>query len=74
MTGTDDFKRAVVSCLELIQDKHLNKIVLAHALISSSAAFNLIQSLKICADFIRLLHLFQVMARDKTLLVQVQNA
>jgi menaquinone-specific isochorismate synthase len=47
VTGTDDFKRAVVSCLELIQYKHLNKIVLAHALdVSSSAAFNLFQSLK----------------------------
>jgi len=38
VTGTDDFKRAVVACLELIQDNHLNKIVLAHALDVSSSA------------------------------------
>ena len=47
VTDTDDFKRTVGACLELIRHNHLSKIVLAHALdVSSGTAFDLIQSLK----------------------------
>ena len=46
VTGTDNFKQAVLSSLELIQYNALNKIVLAHALdVKSPAPFSLLKSL-----------------------------
>lgn len=45
-TDTDNFKRAVLACLESIKSNHLNKIVLAQALdVSSNTRFNLLKSL-----------------------------
>ncbi len=46
VTVTNNFKRAVLSCLASIQSNHLSKIVLAHTLdVASNAPFNLFQSL-----------------------------
>ena len=46
LSSSDSFKRAVLSCLELIHSHHLSKVVLAQALdISSHTPFNLFQSL-----------------------------
>ena len=53
VTGIDNFKRAVFSSLESIQNNHLNKVVLAHALdVNSGNPFNLLKSL----DNLRRLH------------------
>ena len=47
VAATDNFKRAVISCLESIRNNRLSKIVLAHALdVSSGVPFNLFESLK----------------------------
>lgn len=53
ITGINNFKRAVLSSLESIQNNHLNKVVLAHALdVNSATPFNLLKSL----DNLRRLH------------------
>ncbi len=53
LTGINNFKRSVLSSLELISANHLDKIVIAHALdITSVRPFNLFQSL----NNLRILH------------------